>query len=251
MEPKIAGMACLEHDMQGVLKSGGLSLDYQPVILLATGNIVGFEVLMRWEHPIRGKVPPSEFIPIAEQSGMIVCLGEWALVEACREAASWPEHLRIAVNVSAVQFRQPGLEESVRRALASSGLPADRLELEITESVLVQDAQAVIASLRRLRAIGVRIALDDFGTGYSSLSYLRQFPFNKIKIDRAFVHDIDDPNTAAIVRAVVGLGERVGAAIAAEGVETEEQLNRVRQEGCTEVQGYLVSPPCMRWTRRR
>jgi diguanylate cyclase (GGDEF)-like protein/PAS domain S-box-containing protein len=243
MEPQIAGMACLEHDMRDVLQSGGLTLDYQPVILLATGHVVGFEALMRWEHPIRGKVPPSEFIPIAEESGMIVCLGEWALFEACREAALWPEHLRIAVNVSAVQFRQPGLEESVRNALASSGLPADRLELEITESVLVQDAQAVIASLRRLRAMGVRVALDDFGTGYSSLSYLRQFPFNKIKIDRSFVQDIDDPNTAAIVRAVVGLGKRVGAAITAEGVETKEQLKRVRREGCTEVQGYLFGAP--------
>ncbi|WP_158809283.1 bifunctional diguanylate cyclase/phosphodiesterase [Beijerinckia sp. L45] len=243
MEPRLAGSACLEHDMQDVLQSGGLTLDYQPVILLATGHIVGFEALMRWEHPIRGKVPPSQFIPIAEESGMIVCLGEWALIEACREAASWPDHIRIAVNVSAVQFRRPGLEDSVQRALVASGLPADRLELEITESVLMQDAQAVISSLRRLRAMGVRIALDDFGTGYSSLSYLRQFPFNKIKIDRAFVQDIHDPNTAAIVRAVVGLGERVGAAITAEGVETEEQLKRVRQEGCTEVQGYFFSGP--------
>ena len=243
MAKQMAGRAALEHDMHDAMQSGGLSLDYQPVILLGTGRVVGFEALMRWEHPIRGKVPPSEFIPIAEESGMIVCLGEWALFEACREAASWPDDLRIAVNVSAVQFRQPGLEESVKRALASSGLAADRLELEITESVLVQDAQAVIACLRRLREMGVRIALDDFGTGYSSLSYLRQFPFNKIKIDRAFVQEIDDPNTAAIVRAVVGLGERVGAAITAEGVETAEQLKRVKEEGCTEVQGYFFSPP--------
>ena len=243
MERSLIERASLKHDLRGALQSGGLSLNYQPVVLLATGHIVGFEALMRWDDPVRGKVPPSEFIPIAEEGGMIICLGEWALHEACREAASWPGDLRIAVNVSAIQFRHPGLEQSVMRALASSGLPADRLELEITESVLVQDAQAVIACLRRLRAMGVRIALDDFGTGYSSLSYLRQFPFNKIKIDRAFVQEIDDPNTAAIVRAVVGLGERVGAAITAEGVENDEQLERVRREGCTEVQGYLVSRP--------
>ena len=243
MDRLLIERASLERDLRDALRMGSLSLDYQPVVLLATGAVVGFEALMRWHHPMRGRVPPSEFIPIAEETGLIVGLGEWALREACREAACWPEHLRIAVNVSAIQFRQPGLEQSVMGALSSSGISADRLELEITESVLMQDAPAVIASLHRLRAMGVRIALDDFGTGYSSLSYLRQFPFNKIKIDRAFVQEIDDPNTAAIVRAVVGLGERVGAAITAEGVETKEQLERVREEGCTEVQGYLFSAP--------
>jgi EAL domain-containing protein (putative c-di-GMP-specific phosphodiesterase class I) len=156
---------------------------------------------------------------------------------------SWPEDVRVAVNVSAVQFQQPGLEQSVMSALATSGLTPQRLELEITESVLVQDAEAVMACLHRLRSVGVRIALDDFGTGYSSLSYLRRFPFDKIKIDRSFIREIDDPDAAAIVRAVVGLGTHLGTALTAEGIETQEQLDQVRKEGCTEVQGYLISKP--------
>ena len=198
---------------------------------------------MRWNHPLRGPISPGAFIPLAEESGLITQLGAWALHEACREAASWPGDLRVAVNVSAVQFRKTGLEQSVMRALAASGLPAGRLELEITESVLMQDSDAVIGSLHRLRAMGVRIALDDFGTGYSSLSYLCRFPFDKIKIDRAFIRDIDEPVAAAVVRAVVGLGERLGMAITAEGVETEEQLVQVRRKGCTEVQGFLLGRP--------
>ncbi len=192
---------------------------------------------------MRGAVPPGEFIPVAEESGLIAPLGAWALNEACREAASWPGELRVAVNVSAVQFRKQGLEQAVIRALATSGLPARRLELEITESVLMQDSDAVIGCLHRLRALGVRIALDDFGTGYSSLSYLCRFPFDKIKVDRSFVRDLDSPVAAAIVRAIVGIGERLGSTITAEGVETEEQLNRLHSKGCTEVQGFLLSRP--------
>lgn len=173
----------------------------------------------------------------------MVPLGVWALREACRVAASWPDDVRVAVNVSAVQFQQPGLNLGVMAALAASGLAPGRLELEITESLLIQDSEAVIACLHRLRTMGVRIALDDFGTGYSSLSYLRRFPIDKIKIDRSFVREIDDLDAPAIVRAVVSIGERLGTAITAEGVEIEDQLALVRQVGCTEVQGFLFGKP--------
>jgi len=243
MDAAIAARNLLQLDMREALNQRGFVLHYQPIINLASNVTAGFEALLRWHHPARGEISPAEFIPLAEETGLIVSLGDWALREACRDAASWPDHMRIAVNVSAVQFQQPGLEQSVLRALATSGLRANRLELEITESVLLADAEAVTASLHRLRALGVRIALDDFGTGYSSLSYLRKFPFDKIKIDRSFIHEIADPDTAAIVRAVVGLGARLGTAITAEGVESNEQLELARQEGCTEAQGFLFSRP--------
>lgn len=233
----------LELEMREAIMCGSFAMHYQPVLRLSDHRIVGFEALMRWPHPTRGMIPPGAFIPLAEETGLIVSLGSWALQEACREAAAWPGHLRIAVNVSAVQFQQPGLEESVISALRTSGLPPHRLVLEITESVLVQDAEAVIACLHRLKSFGVRIALDDFGTGYSSLSYLRRFPFDSIKIDRSFVSEIDDPGAAAIVRAVVGIAKQLGATVTAEGVETEHQLEQVGLEGCTDTQGYLISRP--------
>ncbi len=233
----------LELEMREAVLCGGFVMHYQPVLRLSEDRIIGFEALMRWPHPTRGLIAPDEFIPLAEETGLIVPLGAWALQEACREAASWPEDVRVAVNVSAVQFQQPGLEQSVMSALASSGFAPNRLVLEITESVLVQDAEAVIACLHRLKGFGVRIALDDFGTGYSSLSYLRRFPFDKIKIDRTFIREISDPGAAAIVRAVVGIATQLGATVTAEGVETTEQLEQVRQVGCTDVQGYLVSRP--------
>ncbi|MHC2106429.1 sensor domain-containing phosphodiesterase [Methylobacterium sp. CM6246] len=233
----------LEFEMHLAHRKQEFRLHYQPVVALTDGQVRGFEALMRWPHPTRGMVSPAEFIPIAEETGLVVPLGAWALEEACRFAASWPIQARIAVNVSAVQFQQPGLEAAVANALAVSGLAADRLELEITESLMIQDGDAVIACLHRLRSIGVRIALDDFGTGYSSLSYLRRFPFDKIKIDRSFVREIDDPDAQAIVRAVVSIGERLGTAITAEGVETEDQLALVTQTGCTEVQGFLFGRP--------
>ncbi|KQP77484.1 hypothetical protein ASF57_19475 [Methylobacterium sp. Leaf117] len=233
----------LEFDMHLAHRKEEFRLHYQPVVGMADGQVRGFEALMRWPHPTRGMVSPAEFIPIAEETGLVVPLGAWALEEACCFAASWPIEARIAVNVSAVQFQQPGLEAAVRHALALSGLAADRLELEITESLMIQDSEAVVACLHRLRTIGVRIALDDFGTGYSSLSYLRRFPFDKIKIDRSFVREIDDPDAQVIVRAVVSIGERLGTAITAEGVETEDQLALVRQTGCTEVQGFLFGKP--------
>ncbi|WP_339158851.1 bifunctional diguanylate cyclase/phosphodiesterase [Methylobacterium bullatum] len=243
MDAAIAERNVLELDMREAVRLGEFELHYQPIIDLATDTASGFEALMRWHHPVRGIVSPADFIPLAEETGLVVPLGTWALQEACREAAAWPGDLRVAVNVSAVQFAEPGLEHCVISALAASGLPPNRLELEITESVLIGDVESVTACLHRLRAFGVRIALDDFGTGYSSLSYLRRFPFDKIKIDRSFIREIADADTAAIVRAIVGLGERLGASITAEGIEDEAQLTRVRREGCTEAQGYLLSEP--------
>jgi diguanylate cyclase (GGDEF)-like protein/PAS domain S-box-containing protein len=232
----------LALDMKEAIRRGDFFLVYQPIIDVTTGAAVSFEALMRWRHPVHGLISPSEFIPVAEDTGLIVPLGTWALKEACREAVYWADHLLVGVNVSAVQFCG-GLEEAVISALAESGLPAGRLKLEVTESLLVQNPEQAVAALHRLRALGVRIALDDFGTGYSSLSYLRRFPFDKLKIDRAFVRDIADPDTAAIVRAVVDIGKRLSMGVVAEGVETAEQLELVRREGCTEVQGYLFSKP--------
>jgi diguanylate cyclase (GGDEF)-like protein/PAS domain S-box-containing protein len=243
MDAVIENRMQLELEMREAVMCGGFALHYQPVLCLADHKIVGFEALMRWPHATRGMIAPDAFIPLAEETGLIIPLGSWALQEACREAVSWPEHLRVAVNVSAVQFQRPGLEESVMSALAASGLAPHRLMLEITESVLVQDAEAVIACLHRLKGFGVLIALDDFGTGYSSLSYLRRFPFDKIKIDRSFIREISDPGAAAIVRAVVGIATQLGATVTAEGVETNTQLEQVCQEGCTDVQGYLISRP--------
>ncbi|KQO54713.1 EAL domain-containing protein [Methylobacterium sp. Leaf85] len=243
MDAAIEERIQLEFELREAILGRDLTLHYQPVVDLATDSVSGVEALMRWPHPTRGMIPPSTVVEIAEETGLIVELGNWALREACREAASWTHSARIAVNVSAMQFREPGLEQCVIMALSASGLAADRLELEITESVLIQDTEAVIACLHRLRYLGVRIALDDFGTGYSSLSYLRQFPFDKIKIDRSFIREIADPDTAAIVRAIVGLGERRGTTITAEGVETRAQLDLVRAEGCNEVQGFFFSKP--------
>ena len=240
---RIATRGLLALDMKEAIRRDAFRLAYQPVVDAATGTVVGFEALMRWRHPVQGEIAPGAFIPLAEETGLIVPMGSWALQEACREAAAWPAPIRVAVNVSAVQFRRPGLEAAVLSALAASGLPANRLKLEVTESVLMQDAEAVLACLHRLRGCGVKIALDDFGTGYSSLSYLRRFPFDQIKIDRSFIRDIADPDAAAIVRAVVGIGERLGMGIVAEGVETPEQLDLVRREGCTQVQGFLFSRP--------
>jgi diguanylate cyclase (GGDEF)-like protein/PAS domain S-box-containing protein len=243
LDAVIATRSLLERDLRDAVRRGGFVLHYQPIVAVEGAAVGGFEALLRWQHPTRGAISPAEFIPLAEEIGLIVTLGEWAIREACHEAASWQNDLRVAVNVSAVQFQQPGLEQIVLSALVASGLAPWRLELEITESVLMRDSDAAITCLHRLKALGVRIALDDFGTGFSSLSYLRRFPFDKIKIDRSFIRDIADPDTAAIVRAIVGIGARLGATVTAEGVETQEQLEQVRQEGCTEVQGFLYSRP--------
>jgi EAL domain-containing protein (putative c-di-GMP-specific phosphodiesterase class I) len=207
-------------------------------------RIIGFEALVRWQHPVRGLIPPSDFIPLAEESGLIVPIGEWVLRTACREAASWQGGLQVAVNVSAVQFRRGNLESLVRDILEETGLEAARLELELTEGVLIEDAAHARSVLEALKSLGVRISLDDFGTGYSSLSYLEAFPLDRIKIDRSFVAGIGrTERSLAIVRAVIGLAHGLNLPVLAEGVETEEQLAALVHEGCDEMQGYLLGRP--------
>jgi diguanylate cyclase (GGDEF)-like protein len=234
----------MERDLRRALPAGEFELHYQPVVNLARNEISGFEALIRWNHPEKGMVAPAAFIPLAEEIGFIVPLGEWVIRQACATAAQWPGELHVAVNISAVQFRSPGLLQVIVGALAASGLQPTRLEIEITETVLLQNKEATLAVLHQLRALGVRIAMDDFGTGYSSLTYLQSFPFDKIKIDRSFVKDITE-NTGSlnIVRAVAGLANGMGMTTIAEGVETREQLDKIRSEGCTEMQGFLFSRP--------
>ena len=244
MDRRIQARRMLELDLRKAFSNGEFELYYQPLVNLRTNAVSGFEALLRWRHPERGLVAPGEFIPLTEEIGLIVPLGEWVLREACAQAAKWPEPLKVAVNLSPAQFRNRGVVNAVLTALAHSRLPASRLELEITESVLLGESEANLATLHQLREIGVRISMDDFGTGYSSLSYLRSFPFDKIKIDRSFVSELTErPDCLAIIRAVAGLGTSLGIATTAEGVETPEQLAQVRAEGCTEVQGYLFSAP--------
>ena len=234
----------LELDLRKALLADQFELHYQPLVDVRSGEVSGFEALLRWNHPERGLVMPDEFIPVAEEIGLIVPLGDWLLKRACRDATAWPTKLSIAVNLSAVQFRNPSLALSVVSALGQSGLAAARLELEITETVLLQDDKAVLDTLHQFRDLGVRICMDDFGTGYSSLSYLRSFPFDKIKIDRSFIRELGKENdSVAIVRAVMELGSSLGMITTAEGVETEEQLEILRREGCMQVQGYLFSRP--------
>jgi diguanylate cyclase (GGDEF)-like protein len=234
----------MEQDLRKALPAGEFELYYQPVVDLASDEISGFEALIRWNHPKRGLVAPDMFIPLAEEIGVIVPIGEWVIRQACATAAKWPGDLQVAVNISAVQFRNPGLMQVIVGALAASGLHPTRLEIEITETVLLQDKETTLAVLHQLRALGIRIAMDDFGTGYSSLTYLQCFPFDKIKIDRSFVKDITE-NTGSlnIVRAVAALANGLGMTATAEGVETREQLDMITSEGCTEMQGYLVSKP--------
>ncbi|MGY3493547.1 bifunctional diguanylate cyclase/phosphodiesterase [Bradyrhizobium sp. USDA 4502] len=235
----------LEMELRQTIAAGsGLEVHYQPCVDLRSNEITGCEALVRWRHPQRGMISPAEFVPIAEETGLINQLGEWVLMTACKEAVNWPDHVRLAVNVSPVQFRSGTLALKVIAALASSGLSASRLELEITEAVLIRDDETALAALHQLRAIGIRIALDDFGTGYSSLSYLKRFPFDKIKIDRCFVTDIADPQgSAGIVEAVVNIAAERSMTTTAEGVETAQQQQLLRELGCSEMQGYLFSPP--------
>jgi diguanylate cyclase (GGDEF)-like protein/PAS domain S-box-containing protein len=233
----------LQHELRSALDEGALVMHYQPQASTG-GTVTGFEALIRWHHPTRGLVPPGVFIPLAEENGFIIQLGEWTLREVCREAASWPNPLKIGVNLSPVQFRHGDLPGLVHSVLLESGLSPDRLELEITEGVLIGDYSRATAILRRLKALGVRIAMDDFGTGYSSLSYLHAFPFDKIKIDRAFVSTIHhNSQGAAIIRAVIGLARGLNLPVVAEGVETKEQLAFLSDEACDEVQGYLIGRP--------
>ncbi|MCK1740763.1 EAL domain-containing protein [Bradyrhizobium sp. 139] len=242
MDAKIRERRQLEIDLRHAIAYGGLEVYYQPCLALKDDRITGCEALVRWRHPERGMVSPAEFIPIAEDTGLINEIGEWVLATACRDAANWPDDIRLAVNVSPVQFKSGTLALKIMAALAASNLPASRLELEITEAVLIRDDDTALAILHQLRAIGVRIALDDFGTGYSSLSYLHRFPFDKIKIDRCFVNDIAGPDgSASIVQAVVNLAAARRMTTTAEGVETEEQQRLLRALGCSEMQGYLFS----------
>ncbi|MGY3589215.1 diguanylate cyclase (GGDEF)-like protein/PAS domain S-box-containing protein [Bradyrhizobium sp. USDA 4341] len=235
----------LEVELRQTIAAGsGLEVYYQPCVDLRSNEITGCEALVRWRHPVRGMISPADFVPIAEETGLINQLGEWVLMTACKEAVNWPDHVKLAVNVSPVQFRTGTLALKVIAALAASGLSAGRLELEITEAVLIRDDETALAALHQLRAIGIRIALDDFGTGYSSLSYLKRFPFDKIKIDRCFVTDIADPQgSAGIVEAVVNIAAERSMTTTAEGVETAQQQQLLRELGCSEMQGYLFSPP--------
>jgi len=245
MNARALARRALEIDLRKALALGEFELHYQPQIDLESEAVVGFEALVRWRHPERGLVSPADFIPLAEEIGLIVPLGDWVMREACAEAVGWPAEISVAVNVSPYQFEDCSrLVDTIAKALSWSGLPGSRLEIEITESVLLRSEKTVIAALHCVRAMGVRVAMDDFGTGYSSLSQLHSFPFDKIKIDRSFVKDNADPaGQNAIIRAITALGVSLGMATIAEGVETPDQLARIRAEGCTSVQGYLFSRP--------
>jgi predicted signal transduction protein with EAL and GGDEF domain len=244
MDASAKARLSLEQDLRHAIVNGGFELHYQPLVNLRTNEVSGCEALLRWRHHERGMVSPAEFIPVAEDTGLITEIGDWVLRTACMEAATWPDHVRIAVNVSPVQLKCDTLALKIAGALASSGLDPQRLELEITEAVLIRDDEAALSILHQLRSIGVRIALDDFGTGYSSLSYLKRFPFDKIKIDRCFVADIAETDgSPVIVQAVVNIAAASNMTTVAEGVETEAQREMLRSLGCTEMQGYLFSRP--------
>lgn len=244
MDAAIQKRRNIEAGLRLALAKGELRLVFQPLVGLKENRITCLEALLRWDTADRGTISPTEFIPIAEETGLIVQIGEWVLREACRTAATWPAGVRVAVNLSPVQFKNKRLYETVEAALRDTGLPPTRLELEITESLLLSDNEPTLKTLHKLRALGVRISMDDFGTGYSSLSYLRSFPFDKIKIDRSFMRDLKSKgDSLAIIKAVIGLGQSLGMSTTAEGIETEEQLDAVRAQGCNEVQGFLFSPP--------
>jgi EAL domain-containing protein (putative c-di-GMP-specific phosphodiesterase class I) len=226
------------------MTENAFELFYQPVVNIHRNEVTGFEALLRWRHPEKGMISPVEFIPIAEEIGVIVPLGEWVLRQACRDAASWPGQLTVCVNLSPAQFRSAELVRTVQTALSDAKVAASRLELEITEGVLLAETEATLAILTQLHALGLRIAMDDFGTGYSSLSYFRSFRFDRIKIDRSFIRNMgSDDSALAIIRAVAGLSASLGMAMTAEGVETKEQLEQLRAEGYEEVQGFFFSEP--------
>ena len=244
MDSIVQAKRLLERDLRHALVHAHFSLHYQPLVNLQTKKVTAFEALMRWKHPEHGFVPPSAFIPIAEETGLIIQIGEWALRQACCDAVKWPSDISVSVNLSPLQFLKGNLTATVMNALATSGLDASRLELEITESVLLDKTERNIEILNQLRDLGARISMDDFGTGYSSIGYLRNFRFDKIKIDQSFVRDVlVDEGSLAIVRAIAGLGASFGMTTTAEGVETEAQMRRLNLEGCVEAQGYLYSEP--------
>jgi diguanylate cyclase (GGDEF)-like protein len=242
MDAKAKARRELAVDLREAIRTSGFQLHYQPIVDISDNEVSACEALLRWKHPEKGMISPADFIPVAEDTGLITEIGEWVLMTACMEAAGWPHHIKVAVNVSPVQFKSQALALRVMQALAASGLDASRLELEITEAVLIRDDEAALAVLHQLRAIGVRIALDDFGTGFSSLSYLRRFPFDKIKIDSSFIADLASPDgSSSIVQAVVTIAKARNMVTTAEGVETQQQLDLLRTLGCTEMQGWLFS----------
>jgi len=244
MDARMQTRRTLELALRNALPNGEFELYYQPVVDLSSNAVTSCEALIRWRHPERGMIPPVEFIPVAEELGLIVPLGEWVIRKACADAATWPAGIKVAINLSPTQLSSRQLVPTVVNALASSRLSSQRLVFEITEAVLMQNTESNLTTLHQLRELGARIALDDFGTGYSSLSYLRSFPFDKIKIDRSFIKGLDDGDeSVSIVRAITGLARSLDMATTAEGVETEEQLDQVRQLGCNEMQGYLFSRP--------
>jgi predicted signal transduction protein with EAL and GGDEF domain len=244
MDAQMQARRSMEADLRTALASGQFELYYQPIFNVVTSKVTSVEALLRWNHPTKGMILPAMFIPLAEEIGFIIPLGEWVLKQACKAAAQWSEPLTISVNLSPSQFRSSGLVKAVSEALSSSGLPPEQLELEITETSLLSDSESTLSTLYQLRDLGVRVAMDDFGTGYSSLSYLQSFPFDKIKIDRSFVKDIaDGVGSLNIVRAVTAMAQGLGMTTTAEGVETEEQLAIIKAEGCTEMQGFLFSRP--------
>jgi len=243
MDRELRDRRLLQHDLRQAVEQNQLLVYFQPQARME-GEIIGFEALVRWNHPTRGIVPPDQFIPLAEENGLIIEIGEWVLREACREAASWPRPLQVAVNLSPVQFQAGDLERSIHQILLETGLAPTRLEVEITEGVLIGDFTRALSLLRRLKALGIRIAMDDFGTGYSSLSYLQSFPFDKIKIDRSFILNLEaTPQSAEIVRAVLSLAHALHIPVVAEGVETEVQRAFLQSEACEEMQGYLIGRP--------
>jgi EAL domain-containing protein (putative c-di-GMP-specific phosphodiesterase class I) len=244
MEAEAQSRRALESDLREALSRGEFELHYQTIVEFAAQAVCGVEALVRWRHPELGLLLPDQFIPLAEETGLIVPLGEWVLRKACADAASWPSPSKVAVNLSPVQFGTGDLAEMVCRALKDAGLPPERLELEITESVLLKPNDDNLDTLRRLKSLGLSIVLDDFGTGYSSLTYLHMFPFDKIKIDKSFVHELSSSaECAAIVCAVIGLGSSLGIGTVAEGVETQEQFALLRVAGCRQAQGYLFGHP--------
>ncbi len=243
MNARVKARRLLEVDLRAAIAEKQFEMFYQPVLSVSSNEVIAFEALIRWRHPERGMVSPGEFIPVAEETGLIIPLGKWILRQVCADALRWPQNIRVAINLSPVQFRSPDLVQTVFSALATTHLEPGRLELEITETALLQDNEAVLEKLHQLKSYGLQISMDDFGTGYSSLSYLRSFPFDKIKIDQTFVRGLGKrEDSLAIVRAVISLGKNLGMTVTAEGVETDDQLGVLRQERCDEVQGFLFSP---------
>ncbi len=244
MDAELQYRRALECDLRSAIEDKDFEMYYQPLVSCETGKIEGYEALLRWPHPTRGFVSPAEFIPVAEESGLILPLGQWALNTACTAAVGWDGPMRVAVNLSPAQFKQTDLVERIMSTLEQTGLPPTRLEVEVTEGVLIDEPERAVAILSRLRAAGVRVSLDDFGTGYSSLSYLRQFPLDKIKIDRSFISDLGvDDKSASIVRAVVALAHSLGLSVTAEGVESRGQLDLLQEQLCNQVQGFLLGKP--------